>query len=774
VGLPVDYMKAIDGVRIGPDVGSCGTAAWSGELVIVSDIEHDPRWANYRDVALPHGLRSCWSRPFKNRKGAVLGCFALYAKEARGPTEEELEIITEAANLLGIALEQRATERENKLLHAAMESAAEVVVVTDEAGVITFANQVLDPSVQAMPAAALSHLLPALFGPEVEPLLDAVRHVTSWEGRLRRLPECATAPGAWFQVKLTHAVSAQGTAGLLLTMSDVTATIEQERLQRLGTEGEKAKVAVAWALSVAAELRVRCEAALASVVGLLVPQGAGAVYVRESGAGHFERFAQAGEGADAFVLAPSSGCVCGQRLAGASTVVVDRCSENPAHGHYLVPLMERAHEPLGYLLLHTEPSPTRAAPRLEALGMIAELITIAVVRDRADHLLRASKVAAEEANRAKSDFLATMSHEIRTPMNGILGFSELLLEAPLPDEQRGQLRLIRNSAEALLTVINDVLDYSKIEAGKFVIEPRPMNLVEATREPLELLRDAATRKGLSMELTLGSDLPLACLVDPLRYRQVVLNLVGNAVKFTARGQVRVSVSQVTEGLRRLVRVEVADSGIGISAEVLPRLFEKFVQADSSTSRRFGGSGLGLAISRKLVALMGGTMGVTSEVGVGSTFWFQLPAVDAVMPAASRVAQTAPISLLGKRVLVAEDNEVNQLLARRTLERLGCEVVMAVNGVEAVAHARAGGFDLILMDCQMPELDGIAATSAIRAWEREQALPRLPIIALTASAFVEEVARCMEAGMDDVLTKPFKLADLASLLSRPPVAAAVAR
>ncbi len=394
---------------------------------------------------------------------------------------------------------------------------------------------------------------------------------------------------------------------------------------------------------------------------------------------------------------------------------------------------------------------------------------IAIIRDITDMknlhtTLTKARDAAEQADRTKSEFLAVMSHELRTPLNAIIGMSDLLDDTGLSEEQSKIGKTIRESGTILLSIINDVLDYSKIESGELKTESIAYNLKDLLTETLDVVSPLAKFKNLDAELKVSADLPEMVIGDPLRTKQILMNLTSNAIKFTGEGQITIDCdTSLDSNAIRIIRFQIQDTGIGMAEDEVARLFMPFSQADSTITRRFGGTGLGLAISKQLADAMGGSISVESEVNKGSCFTLQLPLVepsdepDQHDPVVQTDNETDSSEIQGIKVLVVEDNEVNAQVAKAMLKKLNVQVVHVENGAIALNRIQQEEFDLVLMDCAMPVMDGFEATLNIR--ELPGAMSKIPIVALTANALAGDEERCKQAGMDGYITKPLKFATL---------------
>ncbi len=473
---------------------------------------------------------------------------------------------------------------------------------------------------------------------------------------------------------------------------------------------------------------------------------------------------------------PFGTCLCGRAAVQKKTLhfgCVDEHHENRfegmgPHGHYNIPIMD-GEDVMGMVVLYLEHGKKKEEGEIQFLDNIAEILSMAISRKRIENNLIIARENAEESSRAKSEFLANMSHEIRTPMNGIIGTSSLMAETKLSEQQYKYLDIIRNSSESLLQLINDILDFSKIEAGKLDMEAVPFDL-RVLMEEVKSVMYVHVKEGVDLQIAWDEDMPHYVEGDPGRIRQILFNLTSNAIKFTQEGDIKIKIQSVGDKEdKHIFLVSIEDTGIGIPKDKLGHIFDKFSQAEESTTRRFGGTGLGLSICYKLVEMMGGEITVESVFGKGSLFSFTMTLPLSNAEAIGSSVSCRDIKDIGSlkfdkaQILLAEDNPTNMLIATVILEQYGCHVTPAGNGLEAVERASKQDFDVIFMDCQMPEMDGYEATGAIRAYESKKKQLSTPIIAFTANAMIGDREKCIEAGMDDYISKPVKKEDIACIL-----------
>ncbi len=821
---------------------------------------------------------------------------------------------------------RRAREAERRRLVQALESSADAVMVTDADARIIYVNPAFC-SITGWPREEALGQLPSILKSDRNPaevyaeLWHRITHGENWSGRIlnRRRPRAEADPPVpeyyWAAVTVTP-IRDQGDKplGFVAIHRDVTAEVEAEQHDALLRESAEARARIARHLQEGGPLRERLRRVLECLVHLdgldLLHQGA--VYIQPEGGDHLLRYLIHGDppenpGFEPPPRLPLEALAYGEPTPEPAVRFAALCSDSgcadhcpapgPDHGHLLVALGHGGKQ-LGTLFLFTPPQAGLETPHLETLRQVGEQIGLAISSDRVHRALTEARRNAEGAARAKSEFLASMSHEIRTPMHGVLGMLELIRNTPLTEEQHEYVDTARSSADSLLNLINDILDFTKIEAGRIELAQLEFDPALLMEEVTSLLARSESASGLEVACHIPAPLPALVRGDPFRLRQVLTNLVGNAVKFTEAGEVvvRAEVEAATEGEVRL-RFTIRDTGIGIDTATRERLFQVFYQADSTDTRRYGGTGLGLAISKQLVELMGGGIGVESRPGLGSTFWFSvrlgrvadagrprlaelaglkvlvvddnatnrlilrdylrhmgLEAVECVdgrtalekLEAAADAGSPLPVALLdlqmpgmdglelahrirtdarlarttlvllssitpgdseragidawlmkpvrqgqlqdalltvlrhdrparpdpvlepkslSGRILLVEDNPVNQKVARSMLRKLGLEAEVAANGRVAMTMVESERFDVILMDCQMPEMDGFEATTAIRRLEQERGLPRTPVIAMTAAALAGDRDRCLSVGMDDFLSKPVKLGVLREAVMR---------
>jgi PAS domain S-box-containing protein len=701
----------------------------------------------------------------------------------------------------------RAATEDARLLAAAIDAHADPVILTDARGVIRRVNPAFERLTGWTRQEAIGRHTRVLRSGRTPRHVyeDLWRTITSgrpWSGRLcnrRRLPArplpilgqgTPELPDEfyWVELTITPVKNAEGKIEAFVAMHrDVTRAVLTEEAERLRLRDAEARLEVVKALAAQGSLKVRLDAALDAVFAMpgLDIQKKGGIFLLEPGDSHLRMFTHRGAFTEAFLreeaAVPLGRCLCGRAAQSGQILVSDNCFTDPRHenhwtnmtlhGHYIVPLMDRSTVPpvtLGVLFLYTEPNPVATPQRLAMLHEIGEAMATAILQDRAATLAQVARLRAEESSRAKSEFLANMSHEIRTPLTAILGFADILHERLRPDAADASVvdavRTMRQAGQHLQVIINDILDLSRIEAGRLALESVEFSLPDLLTEVADLVRPRLTGRPVQLVLACDSPIPRRIRGDPTRLRQILLNLAGNAAKFTEQGSITLTARAMPDPPSPTLQIDIADTGIGIPPDKRDGLFQPFSQTDASHARRHGGTGLGLAISARLASLMNGSVELLhSQPGRGSCFRVTLPLDVPPDTAWSRSLKSTILTdrllpesqpgTLHARILIAEDSPDIQRLIRHILHKAGATLDLAPNGraaLDMIERARAAGhdYDLLLTDMQMPEMDGYSLVRTLRArgWNR-------PIIALTAHAMAEDRDRCLAAGCNDYVSKP---------------------
>ena len=865
--LPEHYMQALEGAEIGPNAGSCGAAVFRGEQVIVEDLMTHPDWVAYKELAQSAGLRACWSQPIFSSKNDILGTFSIYYHQPATPSQLNLNLMYEFSLLTALAIETYQKNEQLKKLSLAVSQSANIVVITDNKGIIEYVNPNFTDITGYTSEEAIgvtSRILKSGSTPEAvySELWSTLLAGNKWEGELLNRKKSGQLYWAWESIapikdtegRVTHFVAVQ----LDYTERKQAAKALQEselRFRQLFEGNNDLIFIIDLKTRQIIEANKNAPRFLGYTHDELLQRKITDLEIKENASLLKEQFKQlklVGSALFEYRLLHRNGSGIPVEIS-AKSIKYDNITVIQAIARDISQRKEveakliasefqyrdlientnmvawnldiesfcftyvspRAEKMLGYPIEEwkqkgfwvshiVEQDRERIIEEcmqaikdgkdynleyrmIKAEGQLIWLRDTVTVnknsggkpislngflidideRKKTEIALEKAKLIAEEADKVKSEFLATMTHELRTPMNGVLGMAQILADTSLDTEQRESVDVILRSGSSLLEIINDVLDLSKLEEHHVTLENRSFNLEKTIANALAIIQANNVKKALELKVFYPTECPRDFMGDSTRIQQVILNLLANAFKFTEQGYIHLSVAyDLISDEQVNLKMSVKDTGIGIAVESIEHLFDPFVQADQTTTRRFGGSGLGLAVSKKLVKLMQGDIGVNSILGQGSEFWVILP-----LSTSAEVIQKLPNEkvvnksiIFDAKILIVDDDAVNQKIAISMLKKSGLTCMLAENGQQAFDLWQAEEFDLILMDCRMPIMDGYEATKIIRAQELKSG-ERIPIIALTANSSYEDRQHCIDSGMDEVVTKPFKKEFLLEALSQ---------